>query len=598
MSTDKKNVFCLIIDALSYAAMTSEYAPMPFLTKLCKKGCNCENIYSQGPYTEAALTPFYTGRDNLDFGGNFFRGDEAALTVFEAVEKRGYDVINYTQPLIYPKPMHRGINEERYGVAYFFSAVWDYRLAYFRDVEHDGGLTQADRQKVYELLDANFAFWIKYLKDCRDEKTAADFINAYADRSYDFDGNIAAVKEQYDAFLRDKAAYVAELFRQGEDHAVFKIPQYGMTKKADNAHVYFAVYAEFEAFFKKLERFNKKHNAHCDCGFWGTAKSLIKALLRFSKKDAYTAAKRYSYYRRLCRTGDELRAMKAHMSDYKPEPTALEYFKHFEAWRNKRSADKPFYCMMHVSDLHTPEIFFSIDSTDVELVREELRAAESYLDSLPDDFTGNAVYYLSMYYVDGCIKKIYERLAADGTLDRTLFIVTADHGSSFAFDPVRDSVVNNEHEENYHIPCVLVGDGASPRADGRYRTTKDIVKTVACYCGADSDGFTGADILTGGASESYGVAITEYLGGGCPDISRRDLVLIARNDDYVVGFSAPISAEFSEAGIFCVYDRARDPKERKNLVGKTELERVGALIAALEKRFNEVKKENIHEDQA
>lgn len=596
MDGNGKNVFCLIVDALSYRAMTGEYAPMPFLSRLAGLGVDCKNMYSQGPYTEAALTPFYTGRDNLDLGGNFFRGDEAESTAFEAIRNNGYDVINYTQPLIYPKPMHRGINEERYGVAYFFSAVWDYRLAYYRDLDSEGELTKADREKIYELLDANFSFWIKYLEDCRDDAPAADFINAYADRSYDFDGNIAAVRAQYDAFCKDKAAYVEELFEIGENHAVFKIPQYGMNKKADNAHIYAAVFDEFGGFFKKLARFNKKRNAHTGCGFFGTAKNLFKALFRFSKKDAYAAAKRYKYYRRVCSTADELRAMEESRSDYKPEPTMLEYFKRFEAWKSARKTDKPYYCMMHVSDLHTPEIFFSIDSADADLVREELKAAESYLDSLPESFSGNVVYYLSMHYVDRCIEKIYNTLKADGALENTLFIVTADHGSSFAFDPIRDSVVNNEHEENYHIPCVLCAADVQAREDACFRTTKDIVKTIVRYCGADDAAFTGADILAG---EKCGdVSITEYLGGGCPDISRRDVVLIARNASYVVGYSAPISSEFSAARIFCVYDRTRDPKEEHDLAGKTGECEIRELAAALEKRFNEIKKENIHEDKA
>lgn len=596
MSTENKNVFCLIVDALSYVHMDGPYDPMPFLSELRKKGHDCKNVYSQGPYTEAALTPFYTGRDNLDFGGNFFRGDETPITVFEAIEKKGYDVLNYTQPLIYPKPMHRGINEERYGVAYFFSAVWDYRLAYYRDLEREGKLRADDYTKIYELLDANFAFWLKYFTDCRDNASAADFINAYAGDDFDFDGSIAAVGAQYGKFTADKAAYVAELFEKGPEHPVFAIPEYGMTKKADNANVYEVIGEEFKGFFKKLDGFNKKHNAHTGCGFWGTAKSLVKALFGFSEKEMYAAAKKYRYYRRIRSTADETRRMKELKSNYKPEPTILEYFSHFEKWAAARDGGKPFYCMMHVSDLHTPEIFFSIDTGDIDRVRSELRVMNEYLDSLPDDFCGNVVYYLSMRYVDLCIEKMYKRLETSGLLDDTLFVVTADHGSSYGFDPIRESVVNNEHEENYHIPCVFVGNGLPPLSDDNYYTTKDIVKTIACYCGADDDLFTGVDILGGRAESRY--AIVEYLGGGCPDISRRSVILVVRDERWCVGFSAPIDAEFSADGIFCVYDRARDRHETVNLVKTVHHEDIKHLTAVLEERFAEIKKENSNENQA
>lgn len=163
----KENIFCLIIDALSFPYMNDKYNAMPFLKSLQNSGHNCLNMYSQGPYTEAALTPFYTGRDNMDFGGNFFRGQQTPLTTFEAFRNDGFNVINYTQPLIYPKPMSRGINQERYGVCYFFAAVWDYRLSYFAELNKSGKLTEKDYDEIYELVETNFEFWLIYFNKCK-----------------------------------------------------------------------------------------------------------------------------------------------------------------------------------------------------------------------------------------------------------------------------------------------------------------------------------------------------------------------------------------------------------------------------------------------
>ena len=64
------NVFCLIVDALANNYINEKN--MPFLCSLKKNGRDCVNVYSQGPYTEAALTPFYTGWDNMDGGGELF----------------------------------------------------------------------------------------------------------------------------------------------------------------------------------------------------------------------------------------------------------------------------------------------------------------------------------------------------------------------------------------------------------------------------------------------------------------------------------------------------------------------------------------------
>ena len=79
----KPNIFCLVVDALSAEQLNEDINAMPFVKNLMKSSVVAKNCYSQGPYTEAALTPFYTGRDNLDFCGNFFRGNEIKTNLFE-----------------------------------------------------------------------------------------------------------------------------------------------------------------------------------------------------------------------------------------------------------------------------------------------------------------------------------------------------------------------------------------------------------------------------------------------------------------------------------------------------------------------------------
>ena len=67
---------------------------MPFLKSLQNSGHNCLNMYSQGPYTEAALTPFYTGRDNMDFGGNFFREQQTNKVIAAVVAENIFNAIS------------------------------------------------------------------------------------------------------------------------------------------------------------------------------------------------------------------------------------------------------------------------------------------------------------------------------------------------------------------------------------------------------------------------------------------------------------------------------------------------------------------------
>lgn len=584
----KNNVFCLIVDALSYPYLNDKFNAMPFLKQLQERGHNCANMYSQGPYTEAALTPFYTGRDNMDYGGNFFRGQQASQTVFEAFEANGYDVLNYTQPLIYPKPMHRGINEERYGVCYFFSAVWDYRLAYFADLYKNNALTDKDYKNIEELLGANFEFWIEYYLECKNSYKASDFINSFAATTFDFDLRIQQVTSQYKEFLANKSNYIKNLFELGGKHQIFAIDNYLMTKKSANSAIYCEIKKEYKRLFKKIERFNKEHNRSCDFSIQALLRACIQ-FLRGSKVDAFNMLKKFHYHSKLRSTKKEISNIFRLKANYKPEPTILRYFDHFCKWNNERSKYKPYYCTMHISDLHTPEVFFSIDSEDIIEVKKELNVLNEFIDSLPIDFSGNIMYWLSMRYVDYCIEKMFKWFHKNGQMSSTLFIITADHGSSFGFRPVRTSLVNNEHDENYHIPCVFLGNKVKSSEDKRYYTTKDIAKTILEYSGIHNSEFTGKDILN--CSEDSQYAISEYLGAGCPDIARKPINFVIRDNNYCVGLKQIISKNFSVDNIYCVYDRNNDPEEKVNLISSVNFIKIKYLIDKLELRFNQIQGE-------
>lgn len=579
----KPNIFTLVVDAMSFSYMQDKYNTTPFITQLMAQSHSCNNMYSQGPYTEAALTPFYSGADNMDLGGNFYRGNGAEKTIFEAVGEQGYRVLTYTQPLIFPDAMHRGINEERYGVSYFFSAVYDYRLNYYRGLYESGQMTQQDYEMLYPLLDSNFSFWLQYLTDCRDDDPKADFVNTYSDKSYDFDANISRVQEQYVAYQKDPKAYIIDLFTKGTEHPVFAIAKYEMFHKAENAHIYQEIARKYQAFFKKLERFNRKHNGK-DSGLGAVLPQLIKVLAKGSRQAVYQVLKKYYYYLKMCSTKKDLRQLMQQQSNFKAEPTMLEYFAHFQNWLETQQTNAPFFCMMHISDLHTPEIFFSIDSNSLEAVEEELRVMSDYLDSLPADFRGNVVYNLSMRYVDLCVEKMYRWMQEKGLLESTVFMLTADHGSSFRFHPVRESIVNNDYVENFHIPFLVHWpQRIPPKSDDRFYTTKDISKTIVTLAGADAAVFTGNSVLDGQGECVY--AITEYLGSGCPDLARRPLWMVIRDGRYTVGIRQKIAEPFTPDNIVSVYDRQADPLEQRNLCGSAGYAEISYLHAALEQRF-------------
>ena len=274
-----KNILFLIIDAMTnaYVDVDKAYSPTPFIDSLKANGISCTNMYSQGPYTEAALTPFYTGLDNLSNGGNFYRGNEVDKTTFEYLSESGYDVISYTQPLIFPDAMHRGINEERYGVSYFISAVWDYRLTYFQELYKSGEIKSFDYERIYKIMDANFAFAIKYYEEYRDNSRKFDFISKFTGE-FELEKNLSIIKSEYKNYLKDKRFYIEELFKQGMSHNLFTIEKIDMNSKADNEDIYKKIFAKYQDFFKEISRVNKQSKTNNEYNFINTA---IKTLTIF-----------------------------------------------------------------------------------------------------------------------------------------------------------------------------------------------------------------------------------------------------------------------------------------------------------------------------
>ena len=579
-----KNILFLIVDAMSdaYTDINSAYSPTPFIDSLKRKGVYCSNVYSQGPYTEAALTPFYTGRDNLDNGGNFYRGDEVDKTTFEYLSEAGYDVLSYTQPLIYPHTTHRGINEERYGVSYFISALWDYRLNYYKNLYENSTITDDDYKRIIKLLDSNFEFSFQNIKDYKEKNSRFDFINKFAG-PYDTDKYEKILLEEFAKYNDNKIKYIESLFAEGINHSLFSIEKIDMNNKANNDDIYKEVKEKYHAFFKKVATFNKQSKTNNENNFFHTCFHLLKSALKFDKGECKAFLKKYYYFRRLCSTKKELDKMFVEKSNYKPEPSFMRYYEHFKWWLNERKSDKPFFCMMHVSDLHTPEIFFSIDSINLKEVEYELDILSSYLDTIPRDFKGNIIYLLSERFVDLCVERIIKDLFNDPVNKDTVIMLSADHGSSFRLWPLRESIVNNLHFENYKIPFVVYNFNDSSFINDNFYTTKDMMKTVLAVANIDNE-LPGKNVLDNTVSEYM---ITEYLGGGCPDIYRKDILFAYRDVNYAIFAKQPLNAK--NINVFAVYDKKNDYFETHNVLKTVDQVELNKRIAIMANRLENIK---------
>ena len=89
-------------------------------------------------------------------------------------------------------------------------------------------------------------------------------------------------------------------------------------------------------------------------------------------------------------------------------------------------------------------------------------------------------YLLQLGYVDRLLGRLIERLRAEGLYDRSLIVVTADHGISFRADLNRRVVVPGNAPDIANVPLFVKQPGQeSGRVDEGHARTIDVLPTVA-----------------------------------------------------------------------------------------------------------------------
>jgi arylsulfatase A-like enzyme len=136
----------------------------------------------------------------------------------------------------------------------------------------------------------------------------------------------------------------------------------------------------------------------------------------------------------------------------------------FLGWRDK-VAPRPFFAMLNFIDAHDP--YISPRSTMFNGGRKEI-----------DRYDG------AIAYEDSIIGTLIRRLEARGELDRTIFVITADHGEHFGEHGLRRHG-NSLYLELLHVPLLIRAPGRVP-ADRRVASVvslRDIPSTLLDLAG-------------------------------------------------------------------------------------------------------------------
>lgn len=112
---EAKNVIMIVLDSVSYdftKKTKCKACSMPFLHSLMKKGINAINIYSEAPYTEAALVSLLCGDNTLDKTGHMKRNlnHKSILQIFEENNYNIFLTLINRQYILVVKCMNSKIN--------------------------------------------------------------------------------------------------------------------------------------------------------------------------------------------------------------------------------------------------------------------------------------------------------------------------------------------------------------------------------------------------------------------------------------------------------------------------------------------------------
>ena len=277
----------------------------------------------------------------------------------------------------------------------------------------------------------------------------------------------------------------------------------------------------------------------------------------------------------------------------------------------KASQDRPFFAYVHYIDPHDP-----YTNPDVERLGGRSPFLPGYSGpvdggwihgiyngqlQLPDPVQDvphiRALYDAEVSYVDRHIGELLAALAPE-VLANTLIVLTSDHGEEL-FDHGGWKHGQSLYEEQIHVPLIFRWDGRikpGTRVKGTARLM-DIVPTLAAAVGMEADpewdGVNLLPALTGEGSLPRKPAFAQHLSSGplraAAILNGRKLMFYNRSEPFqprgvlethLYGID---QARFQRMEL---YDLARDPEERRNLLPGDE-EAAAALAPAIHRSLEE-----------
>lgn len=584
------NAICFFVDSVMWDCIGTNRAkvsPTPFLDSLKSEGLVATNLYSHGPYTDAATRSLLTGRNCLDDYGYFFKLNTSPINHYKLFHDAGYETYDFHYPYyIKGNEINESIDHRIYTGGFEYDSEWGGLFYYYHEIIKERELNQFEIVLLSKRIQYMFESWILYLTDAL--TNAESFLmHKKAIENYDVRGALAILNDEYQKFKEDDKSYIENFIRQGREHRLTTLD--ATTIEAYMSPLFMTEYVEkmYKGLFRQIAINSFKAN-------WlknlPSIKRIIWGCKSFMKKHDKS----------------ELRFLKQYFENFKTMTNMAKYWKQ-PRWQYGHSArvnydlacqmikerdnkEKPFYMFFHVGEPHHKINFFTYDVQDESVIDEELKIIKDYVSCLGTDFKGNLPYLLSLRYSDYQIERFCNKLKDMDLWNKTSILVISDHGSSYSGYPLHNKIVNCFDEECYHIPILIRHPGMASIEINSFQYSKDVFPTFADILGIpQSDFFKGRSMLKEKEERPY--IVTEYMGPGCPDLLSRRIWFSGRDHHYIVAYKVGIYEKFEDGELAEVYDLAKDPDGYYNVNDTIDVSRIQYLLDAIELRYDEIKKD-------
>lgn len=585
----KNNAICFFVDSVTWNSLGTRQAgvsPTPFLDSLKKESITTTKLYSHGPYTDAATHSLFTGRDCLDDFSYFFKLNTAPIHHYKAFHDVGYETYDFNYPYyIIGDGIAKYIDHSIYSTGFIYGSEWGGIFSYYHDIIKDRPLNDDEHLLLKKRLKFMFESWERYLDDTVN-KPETMVIHKEILNTYDSRVALATLKAEDAKFRQNPYKYIDDFIKQGQNHLLATLDSSGIETYINNNFIDDYIEKKYGKFFDKIARLNFRANV------WKNMPSLKRIVFGLSKYRKTKNSDNILFFENYVGTLTTMHLMRKRWKTqgWQNQHTAHTMYQAGLDILKTRKSEKPFYFFFDVEEPHNNIAFFSYDTQDKEVIDDEMRILQEYVNELGVNFKGNLLYLLSLRYSDYKIQKFCESLKEMGLWDTTSILVIADHGSSYAFNPIHNRRVNNFDDECYHIPMLIRHPGLEGTEISSYQYSKDVLPTFMDILGLEPrKEFKGRSMLREMEPRKY--VIGEYMGPGCPDMLKRQIWFCSRDEKYVIAYKVGVFEFFENGELAEVYDLTKDPNAFYNINDKIDIAKIDYLLEPLRKRHAEVRRD-------